>query len=30
LMNSSHFYDAFNVQPGDKMYVAGKDRISIW
>jgi len=30
LMNSPHFYDAFNVQPADKMYVADKDRISIW
>ncbi len=30
LMNSSHFYDAFNVQPGDKMHLADKDRISIW
>jgi putative endopeptidase len=30
LMNAPHFYDAFNVQPADKMYVADKDRISIW
>ena len=30
LMNSSHFYDAFNVQQADKMYVSDKDRISIW
>lgn len=30
LMNSTHFYDAFKVQPGDKMYLDVKDRISIW
>jgi putative endopeptidase len=30
LMNSVHFYDAFNVQPGDKMYLDAKDRINIW
>jgi putative endopeptidase len=30
LMNSTHFYNAFNVQPGDKMYLAEKDRIQIW
>ncbi len=30
LMNNPHFYDAFNVQPGDKMYIADKDRIHIW
>ncbi|MFT4152768.1 M13 family metallopeptidase [Parafilimonas sp.] len=30
LMNSTHFYEAFNVQPGDKMYLAEKDRIHIW
>ncbi len=30
LMNNPHFYDAFNVQPGDKMYLADKDRIHIW
>lgn len=29
-MNSTHFYDAFHVQPGDKMYWTEKDRISIW
>ena len=30
LMNSTHFYHAFNVQPGDKMYLGEKNRISIW
>ena len=30
LMNTVHFYDAFNVKPGDKMYLAEKERISIW
>ncbi len=30
LMNTPHFYEAFNVQPGDKMYLPGKDRIQIW
>lgn len=30
LMNSPHFYDAFNIKPGDKMYLAEKDRINIW
>ncbi|MEP6683342.1 MAG: M13 family metallopeptidase [Parafilimonas sp.] len=30
LMNSPHFYEAFNVQPGDKMYLPEKDRIHIW
>lgn len=30
LMNNPHFYDAFNVQPGDKMYLPEKDRIYIW
>ncbi len=30
LMNSVHFYDAFNVKPGDKMYLEEKDRIKIW
>jgi putative endopeptidase len=30
LMNAPYFYKAFNVQPGDKMYVAEKDRIKIW
>jgi putative endopeptidase len=30
LMNSPHFYEAFNVQPGDKMYLPEKNRIQIW
>ncbi|MFZ1798355.1 MAG: M13 family metallopeptidase [Chitinophagaceae bacterium] len=30
LMNSPHFYDAFNIKPGEKMYLAEKDRINIW
>ncbi|MGN6355286.1 MAG: M13 family metallopeptidase [Parafilimonas sp.] len=30
LMNNPHFYDAFNVQPGEKMYLPEKDRIYIW
>jgi putative endopeptidase len=30
LMNAPHFYEAFNVQPGDKMYLPEKDRIHIW
>ena len=30
LMNSVHFYDAFNVHPGDKMYLSEDKRISIW
>ena len=30
LMNSAHFYDAFNVQPGDKMYLPDTNRIQIW
>jgi putative endopeptidase len=30
LMNNPHFYDAFNVQPGDKMYLADDKRIKIW
>ena len=30
LMNMPYFYKAFNIQPGDKMYVAEKDRIKIW
>jgi predicted metalloendopeptidase len=24
------FYDAFSVKPGDKMYLAPKDRVIIW
>lgn len=30
LMNTPAFYKAFNVQPGDKMYLPVKDRISVW
>jgi putative endopeptidase len=30
LMNSRHFYKAFNVQLGDAMYLTDKDRIHIW
>jgi predicted metalloendopeptidase len=24
------WYDLFGVQPGDKLYVAPKDRVKIW
>lgn len=30
LMNSTHFYDAFHVRPGDKMYLPDSSRIKIW
>ncbi len=30
LMNNSHFYDAFHVQPGEKMYLPEDKRIHIW
>jgi putative endopeptidase len=30
LMNNQHFYDAFNVKPGDKMYKSDQERIHIW
>ncbi len=30
LMNSTPFYKAFKVQPGDKMYLAEDKRINIW
>ncbi|MGN6532163.1 MAG: M13 family metallopeptidase [Ginsengibacter sp.] len=30
LMNTTPFYVAFNVQPGDSMYLPEKDRIHIW
>ena len=30
LMNSQHFYQAFKVQPGDKMFKDDKTRIHIW
>lgn len=30
LMNTTPFYEAFNVKAGDKMFLAKKDRITIW
>ncbi|PWF55162.1 M13 family metallopeptidase [Massilia glaciei] len=30
LKNQPGFYEAFGVKPGDKMYLAPKDRVSIW
>ncbi|TFW29889.1 M13 family metallopeptidase [Massilia horti] len=30
LKNQPAFYDAFKVKPGDKMYLAPKDRVIIW
>jgi putative endopeptidase len=30
LMNSQHFYEAFNVQPGEKMFLPDSSRIKIW
>jgi predicted metalloendopeptidase len=30
LKNQPGFYDAFSVKPGDKMYLAPKDRVIIW
>ncbi len=30
LMNTSPFYEAFDVKPGDKMYLPQEDRITIW
>ncbi len=30
LMNFTPFYDAFNVQPGDKMYKPESERIKVW
>ncbi|WP_426486247.1 M13 family metallopeptidase [Flavobacterium sp. 2] len=30
LMNTTPFYDAFNVKQGDKMFLPKKDRITIW
>lgn len=30
LMNFTPFYKAFNIQPGNKMYKAEKDRITVW
>jgi putative endopeptidase len=30
LINNDAFQKAFNVQPGDKMYLAPADRVKIW
>ena len=30
VVNQPGFYDAFNVKPGDKMYVAPDTRVIIW
>jgi len=30
LMNTTPFYNAFDVQPGDKMYLPKEERITIW
>lgn len=30
LVNLDEFYETFDIQPGDGMYVAPKDRVSIW
>ncbi len=30
MMNQPAFYEAFKVKPGDKMYLAPKDRVIIW
>ncbi len=30
MMNQPAFYEAFKVKPGDKMYLAPKDRVTIW
>ncbi len=30
VVNVDNFYDAFAVQPGDKLYIAPKDRVRIW
>jgi putative endopeptidase len=30
LMNNPHFYEAFNVKPGDTMYLPEEKRIHIW
>jgi predicted metalloendopeptidase len=29
-VNQPGFYEAFGVKPGDKLYVAPEQRISIW
>ena len=28
--NIPEFYEAFDVQPGDKLYLAPEDRVKIW
>jgi len=30
LMNTTPFYEAFNIKEGDKMFIPKKDRITIW
>lgn len=30
LLNVDAFYEAFNIQPGDKMYIAPEERVRIW
>jgi putative endopeptidase len=30
LPNIDAWYTAFNVQPGDKLYIKPADRVSIW
>jgi putative endopeptidase len=29
-MNFTPFYEAFNVQPGDKMFKPENERITVW
>ena len=30
LKNIDAFYEAFNVQPGDPMYIAPEERVVVW
>jgi putative endopeptidase len=30
LPNIDAWYEAFNIQPGDKLYIKPEDRVSIW
>jgi predicted metalloendopeptidase len=30
LPNISEWYEAFNVHPGDKLYIKPEERVSIW
>jgi predicted metalloendopeptidase len=30
MVNQPGFYEAFGVKEGDKMYLAPKDRVTIW